>query len=90
MHQIDVVCEHPTLSMRGAGMPYLIIDRKSIKEDVGVIDSTYLDYLLDVAASAYDVDGLWPTLGDGGKKIYWNIVGSAGFQAGRAAIRTRL
>ena len=42
------------------------------------------------AAAAYDVDGLWPTLGDGGRKIYWSIVGSEGFQAGRAAIRTRL
>ena len=89
-HQIDVVCEHPTLSMRAAGMPYLIIDRKNIKEDVSVINEKYLDFLLDSAAAAYDVDGLWPTLGEGGRKIYWSIVGSEGFKAGRVAIRTRL
>jgi hypothetical protein len=89
-HNIDIVCEHPTLSLRGQNLPYQVIDKRNIKQEVNVIDEVYLDYLLDVAASAYDVDGMWSSLGDGGRRMYWKIHESEGFKAGRAAIRNRL
>ena len=89
-HDIDVVCEHPTLSMRCAGTNYQVIDRKNIPEGVPVIYQKYFEYLLDVASSAYDLDGLWPSLGEGGRKTYWSVVQSRGFEDGRTAIRQRL
>ncbi len=82
--------EHSTLSLRSHGVNYQIIDRRSIKGNVSVIDQAWFEYLLDVASSAYDVDGLWPTLGEGGRKTYWSVVQSEGFKDGRTAIRQRL
>ena len=89
-HNIDIVSEHSTLSLRSHGVNYQIIDRRSIKGNVSVIDQAWFEYLLDVASSAYDVDGLWPTLGEGGRKTYWSVVQSEGFKDGRTAIRQRL
>ena len=89
-HQIDIVCEHPALSLRAQNQPYQVIEKRDIKQQVNVIDEVYLNYLLDSASSAYDVDAMWSKLGDGGKKIYWELTQSKGFAEGRTAIRQRL
>ena len=67
-----------------------MIEKRDIQQEVNVIDEVYLNYLLDAAASACDVDAMWSGLGEGGKKIYWEITQSKGFAEGRTAIRQRL
>jgi hypothetical protein len=89
-HQIDIVCEHPALSLRAQNQPYQVIEKRDIKQQVNVIDEVYLNWLLDSASSAYDVDAMWSKLGEGGRKIYWELTQSKGFADGRTAIRQRL
>ena len=88
-HQIDVVCEHAALSLRAQNQPYQVIDKRDIQQEVNVIDEVYLNYLLDAAASAYDMDASWPS-GDGMRRVWRKITESPAYNDGLRAIRDRM
>ena len=56
-----VVCEDPRLSLAGFGVPYKVIDKQLIKQEVVTIDNAELHFLLDIASSAYVVEDSCPT-----------------------------
>ena len=56
---VDIICQHPTLSMPGPGRRMLVITKAAIEnrgQKVETIDQDYLHYLLDLAASTYDIE----------------------------------
>ena len=83
------VCEDPILSLPGFGVPYKVIDKQLITEDVHTIDSAELNLLLDIASSAYAVEDA-PDSGPRSRKMKWQIPASEGCRQGRQAIRMRV
>jgi hypothetical protein len=83
------VCEDPILSLPGFGLPYKVIDKQLMTEDVRTIDSAELNFLLDIASSAYAVEDA-PESGPLSKRMKWQIPASEGFRQGRQAIRMRV
>ncbi len=86
---VDLICEDSRLSLRVQGFQYLVIDRRLIDYEVPIIDEQFLVYLLDIAASMYDMDASWPS-GQGDRKLWWSITGSDGFKEGRKVLESRL
>ena len=84
-----VVCEDSRLSLAGFGIPYKVINKKLIKQEVVTIDNEELHFLLDIASSAYAVEDSCPT-GAATKKLKWQITASEGFHKGREAIRMKV
>ena len=91
---VDIICQHPTLSMLGPGRRMLVITKADIEnrgQKVETIDQDYLHYLLDLAASTYDVENT--KVGDQAsatKQIKRGMLMSEAFRLGRSCIRSRM
>ena len=79
------VCEDARLSMPHMGKEFQAIDLKLCNRDVPQIDADELDFVLDLAAAALDVekhDAKTPSE----KKIKWAFLESEGFKRARNAL----
>ena len=89
---VDIICQDARLSMPGLGRRFLVIrkDAIEVKGRKGeTIDSNDLHYLLDLAASTYDIESIEPK-GKGTKRLNNDIPASPAFRSGREFIAARI
>jgi hypothetical protein len=90
---LDIICQDPRLSMPGPGRRMLVIKKSKIEENgrqVMEIEPADFHFLLDVAASTYDIEHTETGKGSATRKLQWTIVESEGFKLGRSAIEARI
>ena len=80
---VDIICQSPTLSLPGPGRRMLVIKQDAIEnrgQKVETIDPEELHYLLDLAASTYDIETAWEAVT---KKRKREMLESMAFRLGR-------
>jgi hypothetical protein len=86
---VDIICWDPRWSMPRPGHPMWVI-RKDVLEkhgrQVNMIQHTELNYLLDLAASTYDIESATCRPGSLKQKMIRDVVESEGFKLGRLHI----
>jgi hypothetical protein len=86
---VDIICWDPRWSMPRPGHPMWVI-RKHVLEKHGsqvhMIQHTELNYLLDLAASIYDIESAVSRPNRETRKLIWDIVQSGAFKLGRLHI----
>ena len=86
---VDIICWDPRWSMPRPGHPMWVI-RKDVLEKHGrqvhMITHTELNYLLDLAASTYDIESATYRPGGSKEKILRDVVQSEAFKLGRLHI----
>ena len=90
---MDIICQHPTLSMLGPGRRMLVITKAAIEnrgQKVETIDQDDLHYLLDLAASTYDIENTKVGAKASATKQMRGMLMSDVFLLGRSCIRSRM
>ena len=86
---VDIICWAPRWSTPRPGHPMWVI-RKDVLEKHGrqvhMIQHTELNYLLDLAASTYDIESATCRPGGSNEKILRDVVQSEAFKLGRLHI----
>ena len=90
---VDIICQSATLSMPGPGRRMLVITKAAIENrehKVETIDQDDLNYLLDFAASTYDIENTKVGLkASATKQMNRDMLLSDVFLRGRSSIRPR-
>ena len=89
---VDIICQDPRLSMPGPGRRMLVIREEAIQKNgrhVNTISKEDFHFLLDLAASTYDIASARPG-GAATKKVKQTTLASEGFRLGRLAISARM
>ena len=91
---VDIICQSPTLSLPGPGRRMLVIKQDAIEnrgQKVETIDPAELHYLLDLAASTYDIENTKVgAKASATKQIKRGMLMSDVFLLGRSCIRSRM
>ena len=94
MAQVDIICQNTALSLPSPGRRMLVIKKDAIEnrgEKVETIDPGELHYLLDLAASTYDIENTKVgAKATATKKIRNDMLSSEAFRLGRQAILSRM
>ena len=89
---VDIICQSATLSMPGPGRRMLVITKAAIENrghKVETIDQDDLNYLLDFAASTYDIETTKVGLkASATKQMKRDMLLSDVFLRGRSSIRS--
>jgi hypothetical protein len=86
---VDIICWDPRLSMPHSGRPMWVIRMDALEKhgsQVHMIQHTEFNYLLDLAASTYDIESAVSRPSRETRKLIWNIVQSSAFKWGRLHI----
>ena len=86
---VDIICWDPRWSMPRPGHPMWVIRRHVLEKhgsQVHMIQHTELNYLLDLAASTYDIESATIRPGGSKEKILRDVVQSEAFKLGRLHI----
>ena len=90
---VDIICWDPRWSMPCTGHPMWVV-RKDVLEKHGrqvhMIQHTELNYLLDLAASTYDIESAVSRPGSATRKIIRDMVQSEAFKLGRLHVAARM
>ena len=91
---VDIICQSPTLSLPGPGRRMLVIKQDAIEnrgQKVETIDPAELHYLLDLAASTYDIENTRVSATAAAtKQIKREMLESDAFRLGRESILSRM
>ena len=83
-----IVCEDPRLSIPCFGKEYKAINLKLCNRDVSVTEESELNFVLDLAAAAMDIENA-QTKGPAERRIREKMLASEGFARARKALRGR-
>ena len=90
---MDIFCQSGTLSLPGPGRRMLVIKQDAIEnrgQKVETIDPAELHYLLDLAASTYDIENTKVGAKASATKQMRGMLMSDVFLLGRSCIRSRM
>ena len=90
---VDIICWDPRWSMPRPGHPMWVIRRDVLEKhgsQVHTIQHTELHYLLDLAASTYDIESTVSRPGSATRKLIRDMVQSEAFKLGRLRIAAHM